>query len=55
MNNDYECQGTKARCRCNRSIDHDGPHICDCRGSWGDNGEVYAWPQDVVWDDEADE
>ena len=28
------CATTEASCICCEPIDHDGPHVCPCGGSW---------------------
>lgn len=38
------CPAIKSACMCSLPEGHDGPHVCDCKGSWGDRGEIYAWP-----------
>jgi hypothetical protein len=37
-------RSTKYSCNCDLDDDHEGPHVCDCEGSWDDDGWVYAWP-----------
>ena len=40
-----DCESTKAECLCNRPHGHEGPHECNCAGSWDDDGEVLAFPE----------
>lgn len=42
------CTATEASCICNLRFEHQGPHICECEGSWGDDGEIHAMPSLVV-------
>lgn len=38
------CGKTKQRCVCLLAEDHFGPHVCECEGSWDDEGVIHAWP-----------
>lgn len=50
------CPATKSACLCLHEQGHEGPHVCNCGGSWGDDGTVYRMPQTGMPDlDEANE
>ena len=38
------CGDTKFRCICTKEPDHEGPHLCDCYGSWDHDGDVITFP-----------
>ena len=41
------CGAAESRCVCSLPSEHEGPHVCDCAGSWewGPDGfKVHAWP-----------
>lgn len=38
------CGSRRGACICPLDEGHNGPHVCDCKGSWDDEGWVYAWP-----------
>ena len=50
------CSATEAKCHCNHSDGHEGPHVCDCTGSWEIiDGDFHvrsmpnpAWEQDAA-------
>lgn len=42
---DLICGGRKSRCLCYLSPQHEGPHICQCEGSWDDAGIIYSYPK----------
>lgn len=46
-----ECAATKASCICMLPATHEGAHVCECEGSWDDEGNVLAYPAVVVEDD----
>ena len=35
-------------CRCSLEAAHEGPHVCECNGSWADNGTIHGWPEEYV-------
>ena len=43
------CPAILSRCECDKPIGHEGPHECQCGGSWGDDGEIYQFPQRIIW------
>lgn len=38
------CDDVKSSCVCGLASGHDGPHECDCGGSWDVDGSVVRWP-----------
>jgi hypothetical protein len=43
-----KCASQKDSCVCKLSFAHDGNHICECEGSWDEEGNVVAFPALVV-------
>jgi len=43
------CQEREAACRCAEPLDHEGPHVCRCGGSWTYDADgafvIVAWPR----------
>jgi hypothetical protein len=42
------CPSAKARCLCIHAEGHDGPHACNCGGSWDANGNVITFPLGII-------
>lgn len=42
------CAAWMASCECSLDVRHEGPHICECEGSWDDKGNIKAWPEKYV-------
>jgi len=38
------CPAILASCQCKFEAGHEGPHVCECKGSWEDNGNILAFP-----------
>ena len=45
--NDSLCAVLFHRCTCAMQKGHTGPHICNCEGSWKDDGVILAFPKMV--------
>ena len=44
------CGKTRDSCRCQFLLDHAGPHICECEGSWDAEGNILELPLTAVSD-----
>lgn len=42
------CAQRRDSCICNLPFAHGEPHICECEGSWDDEGNIHAMPSLVV-------
>lgn len=42
------CSSRLASCVCSLPDEHEGPHVCECKGSWADDGSIQAWPEEYV-------
>lgn len=42
------CNDNLHYCYCKYSENHNGPHVCECGGSWDQQGRVVEWPAYVV-------
>lgn len=41
------CHANKDLCNCIRDKDHTGPHVCDCGGSYDNDGKIYSFPREA--------
>lgn len=45
------CAAPFYSCVCKLASQHKGPHLCDCEGSWDDDGDIVEYPQVMVASD----
>lgn len=45
---DPACGHQFSACACASPPDHDGPHVCECLGSWTTAGEILAYPEGLT-------
>jgi hypothetical protein len=38
------CPAHKASCLCVHVDGHEGPHLCNCKGSWNEDGSIVTFP-----------
>ena len=44
------CDEANVWCRCAKSEGHDNNHICECEGSWDQDGNIVTYPDIVITD-----